>query len=281
MLAQARHAARQAPREPARQVIATLPLARATDDRHDGCRAACPSGHALPAPGPRRRAAHSPRHITSEGLMLTRRTVYLAALGVTLGASLVTPAAAQSSTSTAGRRALPTLETEYTRIRFDAGGRKLSANGIGARLMWQPFATTDGPSSPLERTAVGVFATYTPEHTFSSDVAFHSIGAGAALDVRPLAAPIASRLDPYVTLGLGALHTGVRHASIPLAPPLFRRSTTAFTTMYGVGAQALLTSRLGLQGDVRDLVTFGSDAMRATVDSRHNLAFSAGLRFTL
>jgi hypothetical protein len=170
---------------------------------------------------------------------------------------------------------------DYTRIRFNAGDRKLSASGVGARLMWQPFATTGSGSSPLDRTAVGLFAVYTPEHTFASDVAFHSLGVGAALDVRPLTAPIASRLDPFVTLGLGAMHTGVRHTSIPFAPPLFRRSTTEFTTMYGVGAQVRLAPRLGLQGDVRDLVTFGSNAIRATVDSRHNVALSAGLRFTL
>ena len=213
--------------------------------------------------------------------MLTRRTVYLAALGVTLGAIPVTPAAAQRSTSAPGRGALPTLETEYTQIRFDAGDRKLSANGIGARLMWQPLATADGAASLLDRTAVGLFATYTPEHTFASDVAFHSLGVGAALDVRPLASPIASRLDPYVTLGLGAMHTRVRHALSPLAPPLFRRTTTEFTTMYAVGAEARLAPRLGLQGDVQDLVTFGSDAVRSTLDTRHNLALSAGLRFTL
>jgi hypothetical protein len=214
--------------------------------------------------------------------MLIRRTVYLAALGVTLGVSLVTPAAAQPRASSARRGALPALDMDYTQIRFDAGDRKLGASGVGARLMWQPFATTDGSgASRLDRTAVGLFATYTPEHTFASDVAFRSLGLGAELDLRPLAAPIASRVDPYVTLGLGAMHTGVRHAVSSPAPPLLRRSATDFTTLYGLGAEARLAPRLELQGDVKDLVTFGSDAVRSTLDTRHNLAFSAGFQFSL
>ena len=213
--------------------------------------------------------------------MLTRRTVYLAALGVTLGVFPVTPATAQPNTRSAERGAIPELQVNYTQIRFDAGDRKLGASGVGARVMWQPLATADGSSSLLDRTSVGAFATYTPEHTFSSDIAFRSLGVGAALDVRPLSAPIASRLDPYVTLGLGAMHTGVRHAPSSPAPALLRRSTTDFTTMYGLGAAARLAPRLGIRGDVQDLVTFGSDAIRSTLDTRHNLAFSAGFQFSL
>ena len=79
--------------------------------------------------------------------MLTRRTVYLAALGVTLGVSPSAPAAAQPTTATAEHGATPALQMNYTRIWFNAGDRKVGANGLGARLMWQPFAAADGSST--------------------------------------------------------------------------------------------------------------------------------------
>ena len=93
--------------------------------------------------------------------MTTRRSILVGALGVTLGALPVRSLDAQALFDWSGAR--QSIESFYTRIAFDAGGQRRTADGIGGRLMWQPWLVSGIPSSLAGRTSLGIWATYTPE----------------------------------------------------------------------------------------------------------------------
>ena len=221
--------------------------------------------------------------------MTTRRSILVGALGVTLGALPVHPIDAQALIDWSGAR--QSVESFYTRIAFDAGGHRRTADGIGGRLMWQPWLLSGVPSSLAGRTSLGVWATYTPEDDGDGGPGFSTLALGGAVDVRPLDAPL-GRIDPFVSLGAGVLYTretpGVANVFFPFEPiafetlapePFARRSPavrtrTAFTLSPGVGARIPLGARTALQADVRDLMAFDGRA-------RHNVALGVGVRIAL
>ncbi|HEU4629023.1 MAG TPA: hypothetical protein VFS08_04735 [Gemmatimonadaceae bacterium] len=203
-------------------------------------------------------------------MRMHRRIVLVGALGVMLGAIPASELAGQSATLWQDAR--PSFESFYTQIRFDGDERTMNAEGMGARLMWSP-AATEGRSTLAGRTGFGVFATYTPEHAFGPSFGFSSLSVGAVADVRPFEYPLAGRVDPFLSLGTGVLHTNVSQSIAPAPAPILAGSKTAFTLVPGIGTRLLLTPNLALQGDVRDLMTFRGD-------TRHNVAFGAGLRLS-
>jgi len=181
----------------------------------------------------------------------------------------------QTLPSWAGR---PAVETGYTQLRFDGDGSTLNAHGVGGRLMWSlaPTAPATGAASGLaSRTDVGLYGTYTPQQRFGQGFRLGSHGAGVTTDVRPLASPIAGRVEPYLSVGAGSLRVNVDGASAltPAPSPLLERSRTVFTFTPGAGVAVRLTPGVALRGDVRDLMTFRDE-------TRHNVAFGAGLRLT-
>ena len=200
--------------------------------------------------------------------MLNRRTALVAALGVLLGALPATARAQEGSGWFAGR---PSIETSYTQLRLDSDGPAMNAGSFGGRLMWSPTPLVGAAPSLAGRTALGLYGMYAPERTFGPVLKFSTFGFGAVADVRPLSAPLGGRVDPFLSLGTGLLHTAVDVSVAPSPSPLVAGSRTAFTLTPGLGMRVLLTPGLALQGDVRDLVTFRGD-------TRHNLGFGAGLR---
>jgi hypothetical protein len=203
--------------------------------------------------------------------MLNRRTVLVAALGVTLGALPAGTTQAQTASGRLGGR--PALEGFYTQLRLDGDGPALNANGVGARLMWSPAAMPGALASLAGRTELGLYATYTPERSYARGLTFSTASLGAVADVRPFGAPLAGRVDPFVSLGAGALNSRVDVAVAPSPSPLLAGSSLAFTLSPGIGTRVLLTPNVALQGDVRDLMTFRGD-------TRHNVGLGAGLRLT-
>ena len=201
--------------------------------------------------------------------MRNSRILLVGALGVLLGG--LTPATARAQLMPTWPGVRPALEGFYTQLRFD-GARDVRVDGLGAKLMWNPALTAD-PSSDswlARHTAVGLFGVYTPER----DLGFSTVHGGVVADVRPFAGMIGGRVEPFVSLGAGALRTNVERLA-PIrrdAPsPLLARSVTTATLVPGVGARVMLTPGIALQGDLRDVMTFRGD-------TRHNTAFGVGLR---
>lgn len=219
--------------------------------------------------------------------MRNRRWLLVAALGVMLGVLPVRPAAGQYFVARppSWGGALPAAEVSYTHVRFTGEDGRLGTDGIGARLMWRPSGTVGATATLRDRTDVGVWATYTPERVLDPGARVSTLAVGAAADVRPLAAPLGARLDPYLSLGAGVLRTHVDPLTAAAAPPaarasagfrspLFERSTSAFALVPGVGARVAVTPAVALQAEVRDLIAFRGGA-------RHNVAVGAGVRLTL
>jgi hypothetical protein len=168
----------------------------------------------------------------------------------------------------------------YTRIGFGGGTR---AGGVGARLTWA--LAPAGASSWLGRhAAVGVFGAYTPEQRLG----FSTAQLGAAVDVTPapLGALAGGRLEPFVSLGAGALRTnahvaprrpaagahprtagGPREGAVPgTAPggavPAVPRTGTAFMLVPAAGVRVHVRPGVAAEADVRNVVTFGDGARR-------------------
>ena len=196
--------------------------------------------------------------------MLSRRMILVGALGVMLGALPGQRLDAQTSRWSSR----PAVEGSYTQLRFAGDGPSLNANGIGAKLTWRSAAAA-GATGVGGRTDVGLFATFTPQQRVGQDLRFSTVGAGAVADVRPLASPIAGRVDPFVSVGAGVLRTNVARGLA--SSPLLDRSHTTFTLAPGAGARVLLTRNVALQGDVRSVLTFRDEV-------RNNVMLGAGLR---
>jgi hypothetical protein len=209
--------------------------------------------------------------------MRNPRILLVAALGVLLSGSLPTDARAQLAFDTGARIApswpgrRPALEGFYSQQRFDGAGAP-RADGLGAKLMWNPALTADPSNASwlARHTAVGLYGVYTPER----ELGFSTVHGGVVADVRPLAGLVAGRVEPFVSLGAGALRTNVRDdaATRRTAPsPLLAKSVTTATLMPGIGARVMLTPGVALQGDLRDVMTFRAG-------TQHNTAFGVGLR---
>lgn len=212
----------------------------------------------------------------------------LAAPGVLLAAAL---AAAAFPAAAAGQGIpRPAFEALYTRVGYAgaaprlASGGTVRAEGLGGRVMW-PVAADDRAPWLARRAAVGLFGAYTP----NPDAGFSAGQFGLAADFAPLGAPVAGRIEPFVSLGAGALHTatGVRGIVLrPTARPELpvsaaaraepaaaaRRQATHLLLVPAVGARVRLGPGMAAQGDLRNLVAFDGGARR------HHPAFGAGLR---
>jgi hypothetical protein len=166
-----------------------------------------------------------------------------------------------------------TFEAFYSHYRLAGRDRRIGADGLGGRLLWQPMSALGMDSTRLAaRTSLGAFAVYTP----AQRLGFSTLHVGAEADVRPLGAPLFGRVDPILSLGAGAFRTRVDDASAAAATrfPLAARTSTNLALTPGFGARVGLLSRIGLRADVRDVITF-RDA------TRHNVEVAAGLSLPL
>jgi hypothetical protein len=195
----------------------------------------------------------------------------IGALGVMLGAAV--PTALDAQTPMPWQTRQPAVEGYYTRLRLDADGGPATADGIGGRLMWSATRPEDAGTSWLaDHAAIGLLASHTPAQSRG----FSTLHLGAVVDVQPFLTPIAGRVTPYLSIGAGALRTTLSSdaaASTRPRSPLTDRDNTTATLSPGVGARVQITPGIALQGDLRDVMTFRHD-------TRHNVAFGAGLRFT-
>lgn len=197
--------------------------------------------------------------------MPSRRSLLVGVLSVMLGALPAHRAVAQVDVVPVwGAR--PALEGSYTQLRFD--GADARAEGLAGRLMWGAAPIPGAPSSLVSRASAGLFAAYTP----AQDLGFSTLQVGLVADVRPFS--IGGRVDPFLSLGAGALRTSVapgRAAEAVAVTPRADRSNTTLALTPGIGARVNLGPGVSVHGDVRDVVTFRRD-------TRHNVAIGAGVR---
>jgi hypothetical protein len=104
------------------------------------------------------------------------------------------------------------------------------------------------------------------------------------VDVAPFARPLAGRVEPFVSLGAGALHARARGVlatrpsprpfapgAVQVAAPSWAR--TEFLLVPAAGARIQVRPGVQVQGDVRRLVTFGGGP-------RQQSAVGTGVRLT-
>jgi hypothetical protein len=201
--------------------------------------------------------------------MRSTRIVRIAALGVLLGA--LPSGAARAQDAASGSPVVPpALETYYTQIRFGSSRGDMTADGIGARLLWNAGAVFDATSGLARHLDFGLFGTYTPKRTYFTKLDAATYGFGVTGDARLFTTPYAGHLDPFASLGVGLLATHVSVGVSPAPSSLFSGSRSSFLVAPGVGLRLWLAPFAAVQGDVRDDVTVSEG-------QRNNLAYGAGI----
>jgi hypothetical protein len=171
-------------------------------------------------------------------------------------------------------------------------GEVRTLDGVGGRMMWSlaPLAGSDR-GSLLARTAAGGYLVHTPGDADGNEMWHY----GAQADVRVTIAPLAGRVEPLVSLGLGTVRmdepgewvavtpeiriteSAARQAqdvtpmpvvlpALPqqiqvLSPP---RSTRQVSVAPGIGARVRLLPGVNIRGDMRVLFDINDHTRRTT-----------------
>lgn len=198
------------------------------------------------------------------------RQCFVAILALVLAAGAAPGAAAQAGDPYAPPRVEPRPSFEYfvARNRLERGGTASELDGVGGRVLWPLRAS--GPL--LSRMAVGGYLTHAQEAGEDPDMWHYGVQA----DLRLTRSPLLGRLDPLVSLGVGAVRVqepaGRSLLTLPGRAPALR-TTTDPSLVPGVGARVHLLPWLGFRGDVRMLVDFRDGA-------RRDLEVAGGLSIT-
>ena len=189
-----------------------------------------------------------------------------------------------------------TVEGYISQNRFDGGTRddRLLLEGVGGRVLWSLAPVQDAlRGSFASRLSIGGFYTHAP----ATSTRLESRHFGIEADLRTFAGPLFNRVDPIVSLGIGAFRTETKALRTEMSPygptvwiaddpagglPAVRpleliapsRTTTRLAITPGVGARLFLTPGLALRGDVRDVVLLGPGR-------RHNVEIAGGMSVTL
>ncbi|HEX8272997.1 MAG TPA: hypothetical protein VF615_10195 [Longimicrobiaceae bacterium] len=208
-------------------------------------------------------------------------------LSIAAAAAAAAPrAAAQAGDPYVPPRAEPRPSFEYfvARSRLEQGGVSSRLDGVGGRVLWPLPA--GGPL--LSRMSVGGYLTHAEEDGREPDLWHYGVQA----DMRLARAPLAGRVDPLLSLGVGAVRVEEPVAAAPPPAPRFDpgaslltplrdgparspalRTRTSPSLVPGVGARVHLLPWLGFRGDVRMLVDFRDGA-------RRDLEVAGGLSIT-
>jgi hypothetical protein len=161
-----------------------------------------------------------------------------------------------------------TIEAFLTKYWLDdPDGGHFDVSGAGGRLMFNLGGSSETTNLWLRRPSIGVFAVVTPAE---DDV--QTLHAGVQFDARIFRGPLRGRIDPFVSLGLGAFRLRTGDA----APAAFaaNRSYVDIAATPAVGSYLHLLSSLSLRGDLRDVVVFGDNATSHNLEA--SLALSVG-----
>ena len=140
-------------------------------------------------------------------------------------------------TSLFGQAGVRAPELDYFLSRYQAEGE-----AVGARLMWA--------LAPQSRTSVGGYLVHSPaEQGWTGSWRY-----GAQADVRVTRLPVAGRVDPFLSLGVGASRTLATREPEERGQ-LFER-TTHLSLAPGVGVRFRLRPGFGIRGDARQVLDF-------------------------
>lgn len=176
------------------------------------------------------------------------------------------------------QRQFLSIDAFYDRLQLDAGeGRsRIGIDGYGARL-WINAAPFAGPSSVLGKTSIGLYYSRNPR----KDRGIGAAQYGGELDIFPTERPYGGFIDPFISLGAGALRINNRQSSSVNGSNLAdikAGNTTRFAFSPGVGVRVPAFSRVQLRFDAKDVIVFSRDA-RTSGNQRtsHTLDFQGGL----
>lgn len=162
----------------------------------------------------------------------------------------------------------PQFDYFLSRYRPVASSQEGEEGAVGGRLMW-PLEGV--PGGWRARTSLGGYLIHAPQDT--DLVASWRYGAQA--DFRLLRAPLAQRVEPIVSLGVGAV-TMEESRWEPVRPPMLPatrphvHTQTHLSLTPGVGLRIRLLPGIGLRGDARQAIDFGDG-------TRRNVEISGGL----
>lgn len=190
---------------------------------------------------------------------MTRSLVATLLIAGSLG--LPAPAAAQGAPDVPRVEARPSFEYFVARNRLERGGGASELDGVGGRVLW-PLAATD---PLLSRLAVGGYLVHSARAGDDPDMWHYGVQA----DVRLARSPLAGRVDPLLSLGVGAVRVkepGAAEFVAPLRDPLAGTAARVHTDpslVPGVGARVHLFPGVGLRTDARVVVDFRERAGRS------------------
>ena len=177
-----------------------------------------------------------------------------------------TPARAQDGTAR--------VESETTSLEIfathywldDQGtGTRPELGGAGARLMTNLGRVTRSNNTWFTRSSLGVFGVYTAKQKDNDSTSWH---VGGELDAVLLPSPVATVLDPFLSVGAGAFHTRLKVGTLLGGEETVTNTDFALTP--GAGTYFHFTPNISLRGDLRDVIIFGDE-------TTHNFEASAGI----
>jgi hypothetical protein len=155
-------------------------------------------------------------------------------------------------------------ELDYFLSRYRGADGAMQAQAVGARLMWS-LAPLQGESALLSRTSVGGYLVHSPDDkTWSGSWRY-----GAQADLRVTRLPLAGRVDPFLSVGVGASRV-LEPGDAAERGRLFEKPSTHLSVAPGLGMRLRVTPGLGLRWDARQVLDFRDRVER-------NVELSGGL----
>jgi hypothetical protein len=178
------------------------------------------------------------------------RTPVLAAFATVVG---LVPQIATAQRSPLVATGSVIFEGLYDHVRFETqhGGR-MKLNGVGGRLLFAPFASDGGDSTRMiGRLSVGPYFFGTREVGPS----FRTWDAGLEADLHLLQTPAFGRVQPLVSVGLGAVHAGIDEYTLE-SDRIASSPYTAFAATPALGVRVGLYRNVAVRMDLRDAIAF-------------------------
>ncbi len=205
-----------------------------------------------------------------------RKTMIRSAVRAVALAALLLAGREVSAQKLGPQRQFLSIDAFYDRLQLDAGeGRsRVGIDGFGARL-WINAAPFAGPSAFLGKTAVGLYFSRNPR----KDAGLGAAQYGGELYVFPTERPYGGIIDPFVSLGVGALRINNRQGSFSsdARADIADGNTTHFALSPGAGVRLPVFSRVQLRFDGRDAIVFSRQGIASgTKRTSHSLDFQGG-----
>lgn len=207
---------------------------------------------------------------------MIRSTARALALGAILPGCIVLGSTKASAQKLGPERQFLSIDAFYDRVQLDAGeGRsRIGIDGFGTRL-WINAAPFAGPTSFLGKTAIGLYFSRNPRKEAGLGAAQY----GGELYVYPTERPYGGFVDPFISLGVGALRVNNRQGSFSsdTRADIPDGNTTHFALSPGAGVRLPVFSRVQLRFDAKDAIVFSREGRTSgSKRTSHSYDFQGG-----